>query len=219
MDISLIITNYNREHYLPRAINSCLDQLISDIEVETVVVDDASTDESINIINSFSKKIHFVQHTLNQGVASASNSGIKASQGRYIMRVDSDDFLSTYACQVLYMILEANPEYGYVYCDHVRVNEIGKKEELVRLDTPEKLYEHGAGILFRKEVLYNINLYDETLRNAEDYDLLLRLTKEKIKGFYLPVPLYRYFIHGENLTLDNNRFESVRNVRRYHGLK
>ena len=95
-----------------------------------------------------------------------------------------------------------------------RVNEIGNRESLVRLDTSEKLYQHGAGILFRKEMLYRVNLYDTSIRNAEDYDLLIRLNKAKIKGFYLPVPLYRYYIHGANMTLNNDRNQSVQNVKR-----
>lgn len=218
-DISLIITNYNREKYISRAISSCLNQLVNGIKVETLVVDDASTDSSINIIQAFLENIKLIKHASNQGVSASSNSGIKNSKGDYIMRVDSDDFLSSYACQVMYMILKNNPDYGFVYCDHIRVNKIGNRESLVRLDTSEKLYQHGAGILFSKEALYSVNLYDTSIRNAEDYDLLIRLKKAKIKGFYLPVPLYRYYIHGTNMTLNNDRTQSVLNIRKKHKIK
>ena len=218
-DISLIITNYNREKYVSRAISSCLNQLVNGIKVETLVVDDGSTDNSINIIQPFLENVKLIKHKTNQGVSASSNSGIKNSQGKYVMRVDSDDFLSSYACQVMYMILKNNPDYGFVYCDHIRVNEIGNRESLVRLDTSEKLYQHGAGILFCKEMLYRVNLYDTSIRNAEDYDLLIRLNKAKIKGFYLPVPLYRYYIHGANMTLNKDRNQSVQNVKEKYKIK
>ena len=216
MDISLIITNYNREKYISRAINSCLNQLVNGIKVETIVVDDASTDGSVDIIQSFLENIKLIKHVSNQGVSATSNSGIINSQGKYIMRVDADDFLSSYACQVMYMILKNNPDFGFVYCDHIRVDENGKREDLIRLDTNEKLYQHGAGILFRRESLFSINLYDKSIRNAEDYDLLIRLHKEKIKGFYLPVPLYRYYIHGANMTLNKDRNQSIIEVKKKH---
>lgn len=219
VDISLIITNYNREKYISRAISSCVNQIVNGIKIETLVVDDASTDNSINIIEPFLENIKLMKHKINLGVSASSNSGIKNSQGKFIMRVDSDDFLSAYACQVMYMILQNNPDYGFVYCDHIRVDENGKRENLVRLDTKEKLYEHGAGILFKKEALYSIDLYDTSIRNAEDYDLLIRLHKSKIKGFYLPVPLYRYYIHGANMTLNNERNQSVLNVIEKHKIK
>jgi len=82
---------------------------------------------------------------------------------------------------------------------------------LVRLDSIEKLYDHGAGVLFRRSSLEAIGGYDDTLRNAEDYDLLYRLMKNGSKGFYLPVPMYRYYIHGDNMTLSGER-ELFKNI-------
>ena len=199
-----------------RAISSCLSQSLSGIDVEVVVVDDASTDKSVEVIQNFSSNIVLLELKNNYGVAKASNEGIKKSKGRYIIRVDSDDFLSKFACQIMYLFLESDQEYGFVYCDHIRIDVNGKREEYVRLDNKEMLLLHGAGIMFRKEALYEIGLYDEELRNAEDYDLLTRLINRNIKGYRLPLPLYRYHIHDNNITKDPSRQLSIEKVRARH---
>jgi glycosyltransferase involved in cell wall biosynthesis len=216
--ISIVITNFNRATMIDRAIRSCLSQLIFSVKCEVIIVDDASTDNSLEIISEFKKDISLFVNKINRGVAYSSNIGIKNSTGSYWMRVDSDDFLNQFACHIMKNILDENEEFDFVYCDHIRVNMHGIKTEKVRLDTEHKLFEHGAGVMFRKSVLLEIGGYNEMLRNAEDYDLLARILKAGYKGYYLPMPLYRYYIHGKNLTLDENRIKSVEEVRKKHGI-
>ena len=218
MDISLIICNYNRASFIDRAIRSCVNQLIMHLQTEIIVIDDASTDNSLQVLKEFSKEINLYTNNLNRGVAYSSNIGLEKANGKYWMRVDADDFLNMHACAFMAMILDENPHISYVYCDHYRVDVNGFKKELVRLDTEQKLYEHGAGILFRTKDLRNIGGYDEKLRNCEDYDLLLRLKKNGYVGYRLPVPLYRYYIHGGNITLDPNRQIFKKIVENKHGI-
>lgn len=215
---SLIITNYNRDSFIDRAIRSCLTQIIFRTNYEVIVVDDASTDNSINIINEFSSDISLFVNESNRGVSYGSNVGIKEAQGEYWMRVDSDDFLNQFACHYMSSILDENSDVDFVYCDHYRVDVHGVKVEKVRLSSNEKLFEHGAGIMFRKSVLDAVGGYDESLRNAEDYDLLVRILDAGYKGFYLPLPLYRYYIHGGNMTLTKEREECVNKVRRKYNV-
>ncbi|MBT3931737.1 MAG: glycosyltransferase [Rhodospirillaceae bacterium] len=205
MDFSLVITNYNRERFIDRAIRSCLMQIILRRPIEIIVVDDASTDGSLDIIREFSHDVQVFEQDRNQGVAAASNVGLANASGRYWMRVDADDFLNTYACAFLGSILDENPDIDFVYCDHHRVDLRGVKVSRVRLDNDETLFEHGAGVLFRTEKLREIGGYDEDLRNAEDRDLLMRLRAAGSKGYYLPVSLYRYYIHGANISLGDDR--------------
>ena len=216
LDFSLVITNYNRENYIDRAIRSCQSQIVFRVNYEIIVVDDASTDNSMNIINEFSSDIRIFENSHNQGVAFSSNVGLEKAKGRYWMRVDSDDFLNQFACQHMMSILNENANIDFVYCDHYRVDVHGVKVEKVRLSDNETLFEHGAGIMFRKTMLEAIGGYDHTLRNAEDYDLLARILKAGYQGFYLPLPLYRYYIHGDNMTLLDERKDSVRKVRKRH---
>lgn len=203
--ITLVITCFNRDRFIDRAIRSCLTQLILRKDIEIIVVDDHSTDDSLKMIREFHSEVRLFVNDRNRGVAHASNIGLQHARGEYWMRVDADDFLNSYASSFMGSILDENPDVDFVYCDHYRVDEKGVKISKVRLDTQQALFDHGAGVLFRTSILREIGGYDEGLRNCEDYDLLLRLINAGRRGYYLPVPLYRYYIHGENMTLRDDR--------------
>jgi glycosyltransferase involved in cell wall biosynthesis len=216
--VSIVITSFNREGYIARAIRSCLDQILfAPITFEIIVVDDGSTDNSLELLHMFSEQIKLVKHEVNKGVAAATNSGIRAAAGDYIIRLDADDFLNRFSIYMLAQILEENPKIGFVYTDHFRVDEKGYKQEKVTLDTDEKIYDHGAGIMFRREIFDNVGPYDEFLRNCEDFDFFARVMSS-YKGFHFPLPLYRYNIHGENLSLTEDRMYFKKIVRERHGL-
>jgi len=216
--ISLVITNFNRAPFLDRAIRSCVGQILFRVPFEIIVVDDASTDDSNELIAEFGDDLIHIRNSENLGVAASSNRGLTAASGEYWMRVDADDFLNQFACAFMKEILDHNPEIDFVYCDHFRVDVRGIKVEHVRLDEDEALFNHGAGVMFRTEALRSVGGYDEDLRNCEDYDLLVRMKKAGLQGFYLPVPLYRYYIHGDNMTLSAERELAKEMVRKRHGL-
>lgn len=201
VDVSVIICSYNRANYLGRAIRSCLKQSLDRGRYEIVVVDDASTDNTKDIIQGFGDKIVPVLLEKNVGIAEASNEGIRKSLGRFVIRVDSDDYINEHTLLFMTELLEKNPDMGFVYADHLRVSEGEQVMERVNLDTLDKLYKHGAGIMFRKQYLEAIGLYDPEFRNAEDFDLLRRYIKN-FNGYYLKLPLYRYRIHDGNMTSD-----------------
>jgi glycosyltransferase involved in cell wall biosynthesis len=201
VDISVIITNYNNEAYIGRAIRSCLKQSLPDKQYEVIVVDDCSTDSSREIIWSFGSKIRHMFPPENVGVAEASNIGIKAALGKFIIRVDSDDYINENTLLFLSEVLNQNPSIGFVYSDHLRVDKEENVIERVDIHSPELLFRHGAGIMFRKTHLEAIGLYDKTLRNAEDYNLLKKYIKNW-DGYHLPLPLYRYRQHDTNMTND-----------------
>jgi glycosyltransferase involved in cell wall biosynthesis len=218
VDFTLVITNYNKARFIDRAIRSCLMQLIFRRNIEIIVVDDASTDNSLHIVNEFKNDVRLLVNETNKGVAQASNLALANSRGRYWMRVDADDFLNMYACAFMAGVLDENEDLSFIYCDHYRVDVHGVKISKVSLDNDAALYEHGAGVLFRTEVLREIGGYDESLRNCEDYDLLYRLNRSGKKGYYLPVPLYRYYIHGDNITLKEERQQFKKIVEEKHGI-
>ncbi len=199
IDTSIIITNFNRKEYLGRAIRSCLKQSLERYRYEIIVVDDASTDKSQDVIVGFKDQIVPVLLEENVGVAEASNIGIKKALGRFIIRVDSDDYINENTLLFMTELLDSNHDIGFVYSDHFRVDETEKILERVDLTTPDKLFRHGAGILFRKSYLEVIGLYDKMLRNAEDFDLLKRYIRN-FNGYHLRLPLYRYRIHDGNMT-------------------
>lgn len=213
IDTSVIITNYNNKSYIGRAIRSCLKQSLDEGRYEIIVVDDSSTDKSRDVIIGFKDKVVRVYLDQNVGVAQASNIGIKTALGSFIIRVDSDDYISEHTLLMMTEILIANPDIGFVYSDHLRVDKDERVIERVNINTPELLFRHGAGIMFRKSCLEAIGLYDPQMRNAEDFDLLKRYIKNNT-GYHLRVPLYRYRQHGTNMTKDEGerkKWETISN--------
>lgn len=202
IDTSVIITNFNNKDYLGRAIRSCLKQSFKNYEI--VVVDDCSTDNSKDILVGFKDKITTIFLDKNVGVAEASNVGIRNALGNFIIRVDSDDYISEHTLLFMSEILMKNPSIGFVYCDHLRVDADEAVQERVDINTPDLLFRHGAGIMFRKSYLEVLGLYDKDLRNAEDYDLLKRYIKN-YDGYHLKLPLYRYRQHATNMTRNEGK--------------
>ncbi len=218
INFSLIVTNYNKGLYIARAIRSCLMQLVVRQIIEVIVIDDGSTDNSMIVLKEFGDEIQVFQNKKNIGVANASNIGLKNARGKYWMRVDADDFLNMNACAFMGSILDNNNEFGFVFSDHFRVDSNGKKIDRVSLSDEEILFEHGAGVLFRTQLLKDLGGYDESLRNCEDRDLLYRLKKIGIKGYHLPIPLYRYYIHGNNISQSKDRDNFKKIVEQKHAV-
>jgi glycosyltransferase involved in cell wall biosynthesis len=217
--VSLAICVYNGADYIDRAIRSCLNQVLINTKIEVIVVNDGSTDNTKEICKSFGKSIKYIEIPSNLGISTASNIAIKNSKYDYFMRVDSDDFLNQMAVMYMSSILEANSDIDFVVCDHIRVDNFGQKTKLVKLDSNHMIYRHGAGILFRRVILDSVGQYDETIRNCEDFDLLARMIiLHKCKYFYMPIALYRYYIHSKNLTLNPERASAWKNVAIRYGL-
>ncbi len=189
IDVSIVIRNFNNAQYLRRAIRSCLNQSFHADEI--IIIDDASTDDSRNVIQSFGEKVNHVFLAENVGVAEAANTGIRNALGRFVILVDSDDYISNNTTLFMREILDKNPDIGFVYADHLRVDEEENVIERVNLDTLEKVFRHGAGIMFRKSYLEKLGLYEPNMKNAEDHELLSRYIKN-FNGFRIPIPLYRY---------------------------
>jgi glycosyltransferase involved in cell wall biosynthesis len=201
--ISIIITNYNYSQYVCRAIRSCLNQSVSEL-IETIIVDDCSDDNSVDIINDnfSSSDVRKFFLDKNMGVAYCSNLAIKKAKGMYVMRVDADDYIHYKMAEYLLEFVLMNDEYTYAYCDHIKVDKKEKKFERVYLNNDDALLNHGAGILFKKSHLESIGLYEEDMFNCEDMLLLKKLRQNNFNGIYVQLPLYRYFKHDNNMTND-----------------
>lgn len=204
IDVSIIIRNYNNAPYVGRAIRSCLNQTFRASEI--IVVDDASTDNSKEVIDTFREKIVRIYLNKNVGVAEAANAGIRNALGRFIFILDSDDYINSNTTLFMREILDKNPDIGFVYADHICVDENENQLNRVNLDTLEKILRHGAGIMMRKSYLEKLGLYDTIMRNAEDHELLLRYIKN-FNGFRIPIPFYRYRQHPNQITKNQKERE------------
>lgn len=105
--ISIIIPVYNVEKYLSECLDSCINQTMEDIEI--ICVDDCSTDNSFKILEEYQQKdsrIKIFRHAENKKQGAARNKGLEVATGEYIWFVDSDDYIDTKACQILYDAIE-----------------------------------------------------------------------------------------------------------------
>ena len=95
MKFSIIITCFNRKKFIQRCIKSALNQsLVTRSSYEVIVVDDKSTDGSKNIIEQFENTIKIIYNKKNYGLSKSRNLGIKKSKGKYILKLDYDDYIS-----------------------------------------------------------------------------------------------------------------------------
>ena len=214
-DISILILNYNRSQFLDRSIRSCADQMLfNNKTTEIIFIDDGSTDDSIKLVKQMNiKNLKIYRNKKNRGIGFSSKKAVELSRGEYFIRVDSDDFLNMHALDLMYKVLDNNPEFAFVNCDHFRVDQNGLKQTKVKVNNLKKLRNHGAGVLFKKNYVKKVGNYNASLREGEDYDLIERLRK-KYKYHYLPIPLYRYYIHGNNISFSGQRSKFISKIKK-----
>lgn len=180
---SIIITTHNRPHLLPRAIESARR---AGTDVEIIVVDDASTDETAKVCRSF-YDIRYVRAERNQHVAGARNLGIMASSREYISFLDDDDQRLPESLDVQIAALASAPEAGFVYGQVLVADQGGAIDgsfypvTCPRGDLFWQLLERNfvpcCGALFRKSCLYRVGLLNESIPGADDWDLWIRLSE------------------------------------------
>ena len=216
MKVTIAIINYNASKFLERSIRSCQNQFRSDYEIEILVVDDNSTDDSMEILQQFSSSVRIFENDKNMGAGYNSNLLLNEAKGEYFIRVDADDYLSQLAVGTLSLTLSSNPKNSFAYGDLYLVDEKGKKIGLIDMSDQNNLIDHGAGILFRTSVIKGTGGYDKELRHGEDMDLMLRLLRKKEEGVHLKCPFYRYYRHSDNISSTEGHQKAKQILREKH---
>lgn len=197
--VSLIITTYNYAQYVERAIRSALDQSLPQDHFEIIVVNDNSTDHTASVLENYSNDVRVFNLSENMGLAGARNFGIKKAKGQFVVFLDADDYIHKEMLRMQKVFLEENNKLDAVSVDYYLVDERGKHiEHVSSQDKPI-----ACGIMFRKDFLFNIGLYDEDFRAREEEDLRIRWNN-KYNIHNIILPLYRYRMHGNNLTKNSN---------------
>ncbi len=200
MKVSVIVTSYNYGLFIERCLRSLLEQQFDPKQYEVIVIDDASTDGTLDIIEKYKAKysnLRILKNEKNVGVAESSNRGIRESLGQFVVRVDADDYVNSNFLLFLTTYMEANNGLLGVACDYMKVN--NEEEVLGRFYASEQPI--SCAIMYRKDVLVEAGLYNSDFRHCEEKELRARLG-EKYRVDHLKIPLYRYRIHGNNKTTD-----------------
>ena len=195
MEISIVITCHNYARYLARAIRSAINQNYSRKKYEILVVNDASTDETRDVMDSFMGYIRPIHLDKNIGLSEARNIGIKRAIGKYVVNVDADDYIGENLLMIESAFLEQHIEWDAVSCDYDLIDDEGNV-----LETKDgNEYPIACGIMFKTEKIIEIGLYDEDFLLHEERDLRIRFLK-KYNIYRLELPLYRYRKHENNIT-------------------
>lgn len=201
--VSLIITTYNYAHYVERAIRSALDQTLSKDLYEILVVNDASTDRTKEVLENYTDEVRVFNLDKNVGLSGARNHGIKKAKGQYVLFLDADDYIHRDLLRIQKLFLDENNRLDAVSTDYWTVDERGSHIQHVSAEK-EPI---ACGIMFRKDFLHEIGLYDESFRAREEEDLRIRWLNRY--GVYnIILPLYRYRMHDSNLTKDKEAMDA-----------
>lgn len=212
--ISVIIPNYNYARYLPQAIDSALAQTYSNVEI--VVVDNSSNDNSLEVLQSYGDRIRWFQQP-NQGVSGSRNRAIKESRGEFVAILDADDvWLPEKLARQMELL--SNPRVGMVYCGLQLVDADGQPLEkeinglrghvlkkLALLEAPG-VPACGSSSLIRRECFDKVGLFDRELSISADWDMWRRIACHyEIEIVREPLVLYRQ--HGSAMHLKIDVFE------------
>jgi glycosyltransferase involved in cell wall biosynthesis len=211
--ISVIIPTYNRVQLLERAVASVVDQSYRNIEL--IVVDDGSTDDTPSFVRSVSRDVHYIQIP-HSGVSAARNRGIEAATGKWIAFLDSDDYwLEEKLERQMHYVHTVRPDdpsherYLICHTDEVWIRK-GK-----RINQGKKYAKHAgwffvpslqlclispSAVMIHRCIFENVGLFDEDFEFVEDYDLWLRITARYPVGYLNEALTVKHGGHDDQLS-------------------
>lgn len=205
--ITVIMPVYNVEHYLAEAIDSVIYQTYQNLEI--ILIDDGSTDNSGNICDEYAKKDSRIKviHQENKGLSGARNTGLDVATGKYIMFIDSDDIFPKDACEKMLKFMEEK-DADYIVGNYTNMSEEGEiwekpifdpnKYVEFRLsieDYTHSFYTMNSGVwnkMFKKSFLDQLNLRFVDRLPAEDAIFTTYCFMKAKKVYYTPEIVYHY---------------------------
>lgn len=202
--VSVVVLNWNGRRFLGKCLESLLTQTLDSSEV--IVVDNASTDGSVEYVRSRFPSVRVIENRRNLGFAAGNNVGIKSSRGRFIVVLNNDTRVSRYFLKSLVQVALADDSIGSVGCGIVQEDRTVKYgpvfltrsgvvvgiRDVIRQSTNKNdlvgcLANCGCATLFRRAALDRVGLFDEDFwADWEDHDLGFRLALAGYRNVYTP---------------------------------
>ncbi|PSB31103.1 glycosyltransferase family 2 protein [Chlorogloea sp. CCALA 695] len=211
--VTVIIPTYNTITYLPKTLESVLNQTFTDFEI--IIIDDGSTDTTAKWLgNLVEPRIKIVVQT-NQGVAVARNKGIALASGKYIAFLDSDDLWEPTKLEKQVQCLDADPAVGLVNTWIKNIDEQGNDLVVVRVPEAEgnvwnqiieeNLILCGSVPMIRRSSFEEVGVFDCNLLSAEDWDMWIRLAaKYSFALIKEPLVSYRQHLKSKSNNLEKH---------------
>jgi len=199
-EVSVIIPAYNRKSFLENAVKSVLAQTFSDFEI--IVVDDASTDDTLELLTQLVRgdsRVRFEQHQTNLGAQAARNTGIRASRCKWIAFLDSDDFwLPESLSWRLELATKTGAEVVHSAC-YTLEDEGGELKRFVLPPLEGSVYKDllaapgptFPSLLVSKQALIKIGYLDSAIPSYQEWDTAIRLARH-YSFAYFPQPTFVY---------------------------
>lgn len=216
--LSIITINRNNAEGLRKTIESVVSQTdLKDGELEYIIIDGASTDSSIDVINEFvshpiyGKRITYWVSEPDTGIYNAMNKGIKKATGEYIHILNSGDFYTANACSQILFLLTNSIDCIFFGVNLIRNDEIKKMELRYPSILKDSTILH-QGLIYRKSFHETLGLYDESYKYAADYDFTIKLFQdENVKITYCYQPLVNFPEFGSGYSSEaSDEAKSVR---------
>ena len=203
--VSVILPNYNRKDRVLVAINSVLNQSYENFEL--IIVDDASNDESRDVLNSLDDdRIKLIFHDENKGVSASRNTALKQAKGEYVAYLDSDnEWEKNYLSSMIGAFLKL-PDADAVYSGQILYTEFDSKPYAVRFGSFNKSLLHNHNYIDLNCFCHKLNVYDkiggfdESLLKLVDWDLILRISNH-FKIYSVPILECKYYNHTSDVRL------------------
>jgi glycosyltransferase involved in cell wall biosynthesis len=215
VEVSIVIPTRNRSTLLAMTLRSVLCQ--RDVDLEVVIVDEASTDDTPALLASVrDSRVRVIRHDTPRGVSTARNRGAAEAHADWIAFLDDDDL---WAPNKLALQLQAARASGalWAYVGHININMhhvvTGGAPPLCPSALLEELPRHNvvpggcSGVVVSKKALAIAGMFDARLQPLADWDLWLRLSHAGIPA-WVPQPLVAYRVHGQQMSLDTARVEA-----------
>jgi glycosyltransferase involved in cell wall biosynthesis len=213
--VAVIIPCFNQGVFLNEAIESALRQTVTPNEI--IVIDDGSTDDSAAVARAHPAVRYMRQE--NRGSAAARNAGLRLASSEFVIFLDADDLLLPGAVAAGVADLSAHPGCVMTFGRHGYVNMDGRErrpahDRDVREPYLAMLEQNfvvvPAAAMFRRSAVEDVGGFDESMRTSEDYDLYLRLTRERpISRHDAEVALYRRHDANKTRDLDSERRHAI----------
>jgi glycosyltransferase involved in cell wall biosynthesis len=217
-EVSIVIPCYNAEKYIFSAIESILNQSFTDLEV--IVVDDKSTDGSLQALKKIvDKRLKIIALKQNSGYPTAMKIGIENASGTYIARMDADDISTKNRIEIQLNVLKQSPNVAFVSSNRFRILPSGEayinsqnfQTETI-VETWENLIENkrffvDAGTLFSKQKYLDVGGYRTYQRSGMDVDLWLRLLEKNQPAIVLTASLYGHRLLPESIIFSEGTSE------------
>ncbi|MFA6271526.1 MAG: glycosyltransferase family A protein [Patescibacteria group bacterium] len=181
--ISIIIPTYQHGDALKRCLDSLYTQTYKDFEV--IVVNDGSTDNTVNILNNYPQKITVISQK-NSGANVARNNGAKIAKGDYLLFCDADIVATHNMLEEMKNALDKNRQVAYAYSDFMWGAKVFRLYPFDKQELRRKNYIHTSSLM-RRDCFPG---FDETINRFQDWDLWLTMLKSGHTGIYIPKILF-----------------------------